>query len=174
MKQACGTSCAHPGRLRTADGHALCRDLGQLELVDAVLVTVVAHLGQQEDRAHNTCVRHIGPLPPHTVVTTTLALPLAPPARLEALVHERGGLLLAHVRPVLLLHQRPRQVVAKPFGQADGCTAGGWQGWAREDCKVQPSAFKGMTDLAPSACCRRCRCCYCQGASDSNQAASVP
>ena len=36
---------------------------------------------------------------------------------LEALVQQRRGLLLAHVGPVLLPHQRPRQVVAKPCGR---------------------------------------------------------
>lgn len=36
---------------RTADGHPLRRDLGQLELVDAVLVAVVAHLGREGWRA---------------------------------------------------------------------------------------------------------------------------
>lgn len=36
---------------------------------------------------------------------------------LEALVHERRGLLLTHVGTVLLPHQRPRQVVAKACRQ---------------------------------------------------------
>ena len=44
------------------------------------------------------------------------------PAHLEALVQELRGLLLAHVGAVLLPHQRPRQVVAKPCSQAPGST----------------------------------------------------